>query len=174
MPQPGPEFDAFVRSASPALLRTAFRLTGDRGHAEDLLQLTLIRTATHWPSAQEAPYSYARKVLVNLAKDRVRRLGRRVREAVLPDRLTAGAVGGPETAIVERDRLMRALRSLPISQQAVIVLRIWEDLSVADTADALGCSEGHVKSAVHRALRQLRTAMSEMPLEEDSCSPTTT
>jgi DNA-directed RNA polymerase specialized sigma24 family protein len=80
MRAPGEDFDAFVAAQSVSLLRTAYLLTGDRGHAEDLLQQVLVRTATRWRVAREAPEAYARRVLANLAKDRWRHLRRRPRE----------------------------------------------------------------------------------------------
>lgn len=77
----GPEFDDFVREASSGLLRMSFLLTGDRGQAEDLLQVSLVRTATHWAAARSNPAIFARRVLVNLAKNRWRDLARRLRVA---------------------------------------------------------------------------------------------
>jgi len=68
----GQEFDDFVRARSAALMRTAYALVGDHGHAEDLLQTALLRTARRWASARHAPEAYARQVLVNLCRDRVR------------------------------------------------------------------------------------------------------
>ncbi len=62
---PGAEFDDFVRRASPQLLRTSFLLVHDRGHAEDLLQEALVRTARHWHAASAAPEAYTRRVIVD-------------------------------------------------------------------------------------------------------------
>jgi DNA-directed RNA polymerase specialized sigma24 family protein len=65
---------------------------------------------------------------------------------------------GPDlTAAVDlRDALMRILRMLPPQQRAVIVLRYWEQLTQAETAAVLGCSEGTVKSAASRGLGRMR------------------
>src|SRR5688500_15885416 len=82
-------FDEFVEDRSTALLRTAFLLTGDRGHAEDLLQTTLLRTLRRWSRASTAPEAYARRVLVNLSKDRLRSRGRRPPETAMPPDVTA-------------------------------------------------------------------------------------
>ncbi|HEY9388654.1 MAG TPA: sigma factor, partial [Mycobacteriales bacterium] len=79
-----PTFDTFVEGRSTALLRTAYLLTGDRGHAEDLLQTALLRVARHWSRARDAPEAYARRVLVNLSRDRIRWLVRRPREVPMP------------------------------------------------------------------------------------------
>jgi RNA polymerase sigma factor (sigma-70 family) len=56
-------------------------------------------------------------------------------------------------AVDLRDALIRVLRMLPPQQRTVIVLRYWEQLSEAETATVLGCSEGTVKSAASRGLR---------------------
>ena len=55
-------FDAFVRSSSPSLLRTAFLLTGDRGHAEDVLQTAFVRMARRFDPADPMPTAYAPKL----------------------------------------------------------------------------------------------------------------
>ena len=61
------------------------------------------------------------------------------------------------TAAVDlREALMRIMRMLPPRQRAVIVLRYWEQLSQAETAAALGCSEGAVKSSASRGLQRMR------------------
>jgi RNA polymerase sigma-70 factor (sigma-E family) len=153
----GPDFDEYVVGRSPALLRTAVLLVG-RDDAEDLVQTTLIRLARHWPRALDNPDAYARRVLVNLASDHSRRRRRH------PERL--GAV--PETAtdaapVPPADELLAALRSLPQRQRATVVLRFWDDLSVAETARLLGCSEGTVKSTTSKALTRLRSVL-DLPL----------
>ena len=79
------QFEQFARRVSPSLLRTACLLSGDRGHAEDLLQATLWRTARHWEEIRHAPDAYAHKVLVNLSRDRRRELGRRPSEVRASD-----------------------------------------------------------------------------------------
>ncbi|CAM3637661.1 SigE family RNA polymerase sigma factor [Nocardioides zeicaulis] len=150
-----PAFDAFVRRSSDRLLRTAYLLCGDRGHAEDLVQTALLRTARRWPSARTAPEAYARRVVVNLAKDRWRSQGRRPGEAPLEADVAVPVRDG----VADRDELLRAARQLPPGQRAVLVLRYFDDLSVADTAAALGCSTGTVKSQTARALERLRAAL---------------
>ncbi|WP_432982102.1 sigma factor [Dactylosporangium sp. CA-233914] len=79
-----PSFDEFVKGSSTGLIRLAYLLTGDRGHAEDLLQTALLRTARHWSRARDAPDAYVRQVLVNLSRDRIRLLFRRPRETPFP------------------------------------------------------------------------------------------
>jgi RNA polymerase sigma-70 factor (sigma-E family) len=158
--QPDPGFEEFVRSRSTALLRTAFLLVGDRGHAEDLVQTALLRTALKWRKAQGKPEAYTHQVLVNLVRDRWRRSRRRVAEdpvAALP--MAPADRRNLADAVVDRAVLMRALAELPPRQREVTILRFFADLSVADTAAAMRTSEGTVKSYTNRALAQLRESL---------------
>ena len=156
---PGADFDDFVRRASPGLMRTSFLLARDRGHAEDLLQEALVRTARHWRTARGAPDAYTRRVIVNLATDGWRARQRRPAEVSLPD----NAANLPGTTSWPGDRLviLGALRQLPYQQRAVAVLRYWEGASVAETARLLGISEGTVKSYASRAIARLRELISD-------------
>jgi RNA polymerase sigma-70 factor (sigma-E family) len=157
-----PAFDVFVASSSDRLLRTAYLLCGDRGHAEDLVQTALMRTARQWRQARDLPEAYARRVVVNLAKDRWRQLGRRPAEAPLER-----DVPEPEVDVFgDRDVLLRAVRCLAPGQRAVLVLRYFDDLTVDETAAVLGCSSGTVKSQTSRALDNLRIALT--PAQENA------
>lgn len=162
----GQEFDDFVRDRSAVLLRTAYALVGDYGHAEDMLQTALLRTARRWTSARNAPEAYARQVLVNLCRDRVRWLRRRPPESILadgaePPGVVDGAVDGLADEVGRRHSVIQALRGLPAAQRHVVVLRFLEDLSVAETADLLGISQGTVKSYTARALSSLRVTLND-------------
>lgn len=151
-------FDDFVRTCSPQLFTLAYRLTGDRHDAEDLLQTGLWRIARNWSRARDNPVAYSRRTLVNLAADRGRR------RAARPHQISVAELPEPRGHAPGEsgdDRLVTALRSLPTRQRAVVVLRYWEDLSVAQTADLLGCTEGTVKSTASRGLSALRTALSQ-------------
>lgn len=166
------DFRAFVAGRSPALLRTAYLLTGDRGLAEDLLQSTLARAYRHWGRVSRAgnPEAYVRKILLNERRTWWRRHGNRelVSDA-LPDR------GGPDepAAVDERDALWRALLAMPPRTRAVLVLRYWEDLSEADTAAVLGCSAGSVKSQASRGLRRLQALLDPAAATTGPPRPTT-
>jgi RNA polymerase sigma-70 factor (sigma-E family) len=149
------EFERFVRTSSDRLVRTAYLLCGDRGEAEDIAQTALLRTARRWRVARDDPGAYARRVVVNLAKDRWRALSRRPVETVLDVDPAIPVVDG----LADRDALLRAVRQLPEGQRCVLVLRFFEDLSVADTAAALGCTTGTVKSQTARGLDRLRSAL---------------
>lgn len=149
------EFREFVVARSAALLRTAYLLAGDWASAEDLLQTALTKTYLAWKRLGEigAVEPYARRVLVNTATSWWRRRwhGERPTE-VLPER----AVPDDLDARLERDLLWRHIRALPARQRAVLVLRYYEDLSEAQTAELLGVSVGTVKSQCARALTTLR------------------
>jgi RNA polymerase sigma-70 factor (sigma-E family) len=158
------EFEDFVRASSARLLRTAYLLVGDHGHAEDLLQTALLRTLRHWSRAHAAPEAYVRQVLLNLCRDRGRRMRRRPRETLFaaePSMLPK--VDGLAEQIGERYLLVQALAALPASQRHVIVLRFFEDLPVAQTAELLEISPGTVKSYTARALSALRAVLQDGP-----------
>jgi RNA polymerase sigma-70 factor (sigma-E family) len=152
-------FERFALRASGSLLRSAYLLTGDRGHAEDLLQETLWRTARRWDVVYGSPDAYAHEVLVNLSRDR-RRASRRRPIEVTPagpiDRLGADALD-----VGEREVMSQAVRRLPRRQREVVVLRFFLDLSVQQTAATLGMSQGTVKSYTARALARLRDLLAE-------------
>ena len=151
-----PGFEEFVEARSVALLRTASLLVGDRGEAEDLVQTALLRTALKWRRARDHPEAYTRQVLVNLARDRWRRSRRRVAEQPL-NPVTADPVHGDHAnAVVNQQAIQHALGLLPQRLREVIVLRFFDDLSVADTAAAMRTSQGTVKSQTSKALAQLR------------------
>jgi RNA polymerase sigma-70 factor (sigma-E family) len=149
------EFERFITERADALMRTAVLLTGRRDTAQDLLQTALERLLRHWRTLSGDPEAYLRRTLYNLAADGYRRQGRLQRKLAL---LRAGAEQGPDpiAEVDLRDALVRLLLQLPPRQRAVLVLRYWEQLSEAETAEVLGWPEGTVKSAVSRGLRRLR------------------
>ena len=159
----GLEFEDFVRDRSAVLLRTAYALVGDYGHAEDMLQTALLRTARRWSAARNAPEAYTRQVLVNLCHDRVRWLRRRPPESMLAEGAEQPrVVDSVADQIGERRLVIQALRGLPAGQRHVVVLRFLEDLSVAETAELLGISQGTVKSYTSRALSTLRITLNDI------------
>ncbi|GIG85577.1 SigE family RNA polymerase sigma factor [Plantactinospora endophytica] len=161
------EFREFVAARSAALLRTAYLLAGDWATAEDLLQTALTKTYLAWKRLGEieAVEPYARRVLINTATSWWRRRwhGERPTE-VLPERPAPDQIEEQ----LERDRLWRHVRTLPVRQRAVLVLRFYEDLSEAQTAALLDISPGTVKSQTSRALSTLRRRLGA---EADSAMP---
>ena len=100
--------------------------------------------------------AYLRRTMYNLAADGWRRQS--AWRTKLPVIRASQLPAEPDlaAAVDLRDALMRILRMLPPQQRTVIVLRYWEQLSQAETAAALGCSEGTVKSAASRGLKRMR------------------
>jgi RNA polymerase sigma-70 factor (sigma-E family) len=159
-------FVEFAHSARGRLRRTAYLLCGDWDQASDHVQEGLIRVYVAWPRLHRAgrEYAYARKAVVSAFLDHRRRRS----SSEVPtehDATMASRLDVAET-VVARQALMRALADLPPRQRACVVLRYFEDLSVADTATALGCSEGTVKSQTSRALDSLRSMFEDSPLGE--------
>ena len=155
MDRPAEDFDEYVRARTPALIRTAYLLTGDQHRAEDLVQEALIKTYRAWSRlAVSNPDAYTRKVMYHLNISRWRRM----RSAeITTDQLPDVGRGADEAGrSVNRLMLRAALSELPPRQRAVIVLRYWEQRTEAEVAVLLGCSEGTVKSAASRGLRRLR------------------
>jgi RNA polymerase sigma-70 factor (sigma-E family) len=156
------EFREYVLGDRNRLMRTALLLTaGDRHTAEDLVQTALIRVYVHWRRIRyEGAGPYAHRILVNAFLDDRRRASRR------PEVITADTVEPRPDGVIDADDLLtvrRALLDLSPRQRAVLVLRFFEDLDVAETARVLECSEGTVKSQTAKALRRLRAVMTGPP-----------
>jgi RNA polymerase sigma-70 factor (sigma-E family) len=162
-------FTEFVVASWPSLYRTAYLLLGDRGLAEDLVQTSLAKTYASWGKVRDvgAARGYARTTMVNTAASWFRKKGWRNERPT--GQLTDDwyAVDWLAADPTERPMLMAALARLAPRQRAVLVLRFYDDLSVADTAQALHCSEGTVKSQTSDALTTLRGLLGDavLPLE---------
>ena len=157
-------FTEWARSRQLALLRTAVLLTGDHQRAEDLVQEALAKVALRWSRLEPGhPEAYARQVM---ARDNISWWRKRRREVVAEVADTADTRSDPDRALM----LQSALARLTTRQRTVVVLRYYDDLSVEDTATAMGVSNGTVKSQTHLALRRLREAMPELAelLREES------
>ncbi|MFB6721577.1 SigE family RNA polymerase sigma factor [Kribbella sp. NPDC056345] len=156
-------FVEFVETANPSLRRTAYLISGDRHKADDIVQDALYKLYLHWPKVNRVgnPFAYARRMVVNAAYDGGRRPWRReVTIAAVPDQpVTEDFTAGHAS----RDEVLEALRTLAPRQRACVVLRYYEDLSIEQTAEVLGCSEGTVKSQAARGLDTLRKAMTRRP-----------
>jgi RNA polymerase sigma-70 factor (sigma-E family) len=165
------EFSAFVIGRRVGMLRSACLLTaGDPHLAEDLVQTALARMYVAWPKVtrSDSPDAYARRILVNVYIDEVRRPRWRREQSVAqpPDRAdTAVAAGWP--AAVDGDAIRAALAALPGRMRAAVVLRHWMDLSVQETADLLHCSEGTVKSQTAKAITRLRGLLDGVALHAE-------
>jgi RNA polymerase sigma-70 factor (sigma-E family) len=150
------EVESFLAERGEHLLRTAIVLAGSRDAGEDLLQAGLERLFKNWRRISGDPEGYLRRTLAHLAADGWRRRGRWLGSL---RRLRGGEDGylpDGTTHVDLRDQLVRLLVQLPPRQRTAVVLRYWEELSEAETAEVMGCSAGNVKSATSRGLRRLR------------------
>jgi RNA polymerase sigma-70 factor (sigma-E family) len=149
------DFSAYMAARQPALLRTAYLLTGDRAGAEDLVQNALAKLYLSWDKVRdrESLDGYVRRIIVNEHNSLWRRAWKRREHAVetMPETPTSDEYDDGEGAA-----LWAFVQTLPPRQRSVIVLRYYEDLSEAEIAATLGISVGTVKSQASRALAGLR------------------
>src|SRR4051794_2195430 len=150
------DFAAYMQARQPALLRTAFLLTGDAHTAEDVVATALAKLYLAWDKIRdrESVDGYVRRIIANETTSLWRRPWRRreVAADVLPERGREDAYDDGRTAAV-----WQAVSSLPPRQRAVVVLRYYEELSEAEIAHVLGLPPGTVKPQASRALAPLRT-----------------
>ena len=149
------DFSDLVAARSPALFRTAYAVVGDHQLAQDLLQEALAKAYVAWPRLRDAAKAeaYVRRTIVTTGISWWRRPSFHERPAaVLPE---AGGSDATEQ-VTTRDAVWPLVCNLPPRQRAALVLRYYEDLSEAETAQVLGVSVGTVKSTTSRALVKLR------------------
>jgi RNA polymerase sigma-70 factor (sigma-E family) len=164
VPIPAEAFARFVDARQQALQRTAWLLTGDWALAEDLVQTALARSWPRWERIRrrDDPEIYVRRVMVNTWSTWYRRRSRGERPSgIVLDRAAPSDVAAEVTI---RLAVRGALGVLTDRQRAVVVLRLFDDLSEAQVAQVLGCPVGTVKSQLSRALARLRAdpALSEV------------
>jgi RNA polymerase sigma-70 factor (sigma-E family) len=166
------EFDAFVRSRGPRLVRIARLLVDDADAADDLVQTVLVKVLDAWPRIRRVQDrdAYLRRCLVNTRNSWWWRRRREVRVEEVTDALTAPA-GDVAEHVVRRRALAAALRRLSPGQRTAVVLRYYADLDERQVADAMGCSVGTVRSQTGRGLHRLREALGAVPGDE-SPAPT--
>ena len=154
------DFATFVAAATPRLRRIAYLMCRDWHLAQDLTQLTLAKMYAVWPRIRRTTdlEAYSRRVLMNAVLDqRKRRSGTEIVLADLPERPTDQPGHAPELHVT----LMHALATLPVRDQAIVVLRHWEDHSVDTVAEILGVTPSVVKMQTMRALARLRDLLGE-------------
>ncbi|MEU9483066.1 SigE family RNA polymerase sigma factor [Streptomyces decoyicus] len=153
-----PTFSSYVRARGPVLLRTARSLSANPNDAEDLLQTALAKTFVAWERIEDhrALDGYVRRALINTRTSQWRK--RKVEEFAVDELPEPDPLPAPDPAELQglRDAMWRAVMRLPARQRAMVVLRYYEDLSEAQTAEVMEVSIGTVKSAVSRALAKLR------------------
>jgi RNA polymerase sigma-70 factor (sigma-E family) len=152
------EFGEFMRNRASPLHQSAYLLCGDWHLAHDLVQDTLVKAYQHWARVRlaDSPDAYVRRILLNEARGRWRRRERTAAVSRFPEGREPAAPDATDE-VARRVGLLQALHALPFRQRATIILRYLEGMSERETAAALGCSEGTVKSQSARALGTLRS-----------------
>jgi RNA polymerase sigma factor (sigma-70 family) len=154
-------FSSLYETEYRSLLRIAFGLTGSRGEAEELVQEIFIRCYQHWRKVEnyDKPGAWLRRVLLNLASSRGRRLVTEVRALT---RLGARPLPAGESNDAD-DEFWAAVRRLPRRQAQAVVLYYGDDLATEDVARAMGCADGTVRALLHQA----RTTLSKVLTTEE-------
>ncbi|QFZ22002.1 SigE family RNA polymerase sigma factor [Saccharothrix syringae] len=148
------EFTRHFDRCADSMRFTAYLLCGNHHEAEDLVQSAFLKLYLAGPrmAHREGLDAYLRQIVVRtfLAERRRMRWKREKLTDTPPELPTAGALS--------EDRLVvwQALSAVPAKQRATLVLRYWHDLGVEETAAALRCSVGTVKSNTNRGLKALR------------------
>lgn len=171
-------FDCIIDAFGRRLYGYLFRLTGAREDAEDLLQevfLRLVRTIEDYEHDGRF-VGWLFRIATNLARDRVRRIGRTPRTLRLDGPVTDDREGArwwemgdlsqpaPEAPMELRedvDALQEALAELPVAEREVVLLRHFSDLSFAEIAEAMGTPLGTALARGHRGLAKLRELMAD-------------
>jgi RNA polymerase sigma-70 factor (sigma-E family) len=160
------DFTAYLQARQGRLLRTAYLLTGDQHQAEDLLQTSLAKLYLAWERVhdRESVDAYVRRIMVNEHNSLWRRAWRRREHPT--DAVPEVASPPPSYDDGLSLALWSAVQTLPRKARAVLVLRYYEELTEAETAELLGISVGTVKSQTSRALARLRETAPELREEE--------
>ena len=162
------EFSDFAVARAGSLQRAAYLMVGDAQLAQDLVQEALTKTYVAWPRLRDPrnAEAYCRKAIATTAITWFRRkswAGERPAE-----HLPEGTHDGHDGDVAQRDLVWRALGDLPPRQRAALVLRFYGDLTEAQTAEAMGCAVGTVKSQVSAGLAKLRLALGDAELVSPS------
>jgi RNA polymerase sigma-70 factor (sigma-E family) len=148
---------AFCASEHRRLVGTLTLHCGDPHVASELAQDALARVCSDWKRVgrMDAPGAWLHRVAVNLASSHFRRRSAERRAvARFGSRQVEDPGGDPAGTLAVR----RAVAALPLRQRTALVLRYYSDLSVQETAEAMGCAPGTVKSLTSQALAQLRAS----------------
>lgn len=152
-------FEEFVAARGSVLWRSAWLLTGDAHLAEDLVQTALAKCWGRFDRLGDGFEPYLRRTMFTTYAAWWRRKWNGEQPSdTMPELPVDDSMPDPD--------LMAALAGLPKGQRAVVVLRFFEDLTEAQTAEVLSISVGTVKSQSSRAIGTLRAALAEPELEE--------
>lgn len=158
------QFAEFFTARYDVVRRTAYLLCGDWHWADDLAQLAFVRLAAAWHSVRDRQSldAFVRTCVVRAYLSESRRVFKRRERSMaeLPES------PGDDTAEATTRRLVfaRALDLLPARQRATLICRYYQGLDIAETAAAMGCSEGTVKSQTARGLTTLRRVLGDAEL----------
>jgi RNA polymerase sigma-70 factor (ECF subfamily) len=154
----GGSFEAFYTGSVSRLLGQLFLITGDLHEAEEVVQEAFARASVRWSWLRDynAPEAWVRRVAMNLAADRARKLRRQARAI-----LRLGPPPAASEVSMETLALVEALRSLPMRQRRVIVLHHLVGLPVEEVAQTLRVPAGTVKSQLSRGRRALAARLGE-------------
>ncbi|MCW2797803.1 SigE family RNA polymerase sigma factor [Nocardioides sp.] len=157
------EFAEFVAARSPALHRAAYLMVGDVGLAQDLVQEALTKTYVAWPRLRDKANAeaYTRRAITTTAISWYRR--KRWSSERSTETLPEQPSPGHADRVTDSAFLWECLLALPVRQRAAIVLRYYEDLTEAQTAEAMGCAVGTVKSQVSAGISKLRNRLGDDP-----------
>lgn len=152
-------FAVFYQRNIHALARTLTASLGDAQLAQDAAQEAMARACERWEkiSHYDNPTGWCYRVAMNWATSRWRK---RRREVITNELPPPALVDSPDIEL--QDRILIALRSLSVEHRSVIVLRLIEDWSIAETAEALGIAHGTVQSRYARALERLRSELGDL------------
>lgn len=157
------DFTAYVRARQESLARFAYLVSADLETAKDLVQIALTKAYLHWDrvSSLGAPDAYVRRIIVNehISSWRPAWRRREVTSTPLVELSNDASAAAPE----HDSELWAHIVKLSPMQRAAVVLRYYEDLSEAQTAEYLGCSIGSVKTHTSRAMARLRATVPEVP-----------
>ncbi len=150
------EYAAFYRAEYPAVVRTSYLIVHDRQRAEEIAQEAFIQLLSHWSkvSRYQQPGAWVRRVAIRIAARSARR------ESLRPT-LEQATEPSPAFAAAQDVDLLNAIKQLPTRQRAAVALFYFEDRSLPEVADILGCSHAAAKVHVFNARRRLADLLSE-------------
>lgn len=171
------DFDLFYRQEFPRMVSLACTICGDYEQGEDLAQEAMTRAHKHWPkiAGYDRPGAWVRRVTINLALSRTRRVRR---ELSLLHRIAGDRSGRAGAGVGDQPRMAGqfdhgpfegeldgevwdAVRDLPPRQRAVVGLFYQEDLSTGEIAEVLGCAVSTATSHLNQARRSLAKVLGE-------------
>jgi len=155
------DFPEFVAARGAALQRAAYLMVGDAALAQDLVQEALTKTYVAWPRLRDVANAeaYTRKAITSTALSWFRRKGWNAERST--DRPPELTVADHAERVATSASVWAALQALPARQRVAVVLRFYDDLTEAQTAAAMGCAVGTVKSQVSAALTKLRARLGD-------------